>query len=299
MKSIYMALAAVLLMAASAQAIEKRDTIITIIDVNSNDVTEQDKKSGGEHSFVEILEGTIKITSNGISIGDIGRRNKQGEQESSGCSGDGSMKKKCNQNDGMIIGGLGFGLDYAVNRKGGMPELTPGKSFSIDWLYAVGYKQKFGSSAMSVGVGFRWNNYWLAENQKFEAKDGALSVTDVPEQDRLKKSNIHTFAVQFPLLWAQTLPVKLWDTKLEVTFGPIATLTSSATVKNDVMANGAVQTLTKNALNQYRPFSIDLFGALKFFDLGSFYVRYSPQSFMKSTSSINFNTLTTGFMFFL
>lgn len=241
----------------------------------------------GKLSFSEFMARLTSLDEDNPVVGGLKRKKSERDNKDHGIS------------DYIIIQGFGLGFDWARNSTDSRLNVASGKSFELDWLYALGYQKSFGdgSQMLTMGVGFNWRNYQMSDGWCFTTYQGVLNIADGLSDRHVRSSNFHLFSMQAPILWNQALPIPLWDTRLELTGGPILTYTPSASVKTVSYGMEDDKRVDKFAVQNIRKFSVDLFGAVKVVSLGSFYVRYSPQGIMRSEAPLNFNPLTVGFMF--
>lgn len=173
---------------------------------------------------------------------------------------------------------------------------------NLDWLYLAGAQFGFGSGALNLGVGMKLQSYSLSNGEVFNLDEkGKLIITTMPEAKRVENSSMEIFGLQFPLLWKQSFPVKLWGTRLEISAGPILTLWASGNINTHcyIEENGlAAKTIINSKYTKMNRTTVDIFGSIRFFQAGSFYVRYSPTRLAEASSPVNFNALSTGFMLF-
>lgn len=195
------------------------------------------------------------------------------------------------------VGGIGVGVNFANGANGF--NIAPGKSYEVNWLYAVGYRLSFGSSAVTAGFGFTWRNYRLTDGTQFTADNGVLGLTQFSGDKAVRYSNLFTFNFQFPILFSQSFPSCAGRTRCEFVAGPILTVAAKANVTTRFFNEiGASEVWTGDITNQRRV-GCDLFGAFGVPGLGKFYVRYSPFSTMRSGAPINFHSLSAGYIVLL
>lgn len=198
----------------------------------------------------------------------------------------------------IISGGVGFGFCSAP----GAPSaagIEMGKSFELSWLniLAVQARNRYGNS-FSFGVGINWRNYRTTLANNFVVNDGQVEIGNYPEGVEPRLSRIKIFSVQFPLLYRQHLPFGITKERMSVTFGPIFNLNSHASVLSAWKTDDVKSEYKVNGIN-IRPFTIDLFASVHFWDFCSLYVRYSPYKAMTGNHPMNFHQFSTGILFFM
>ncbi len=201
----------------------------------------------------------------------------------------------------FLISVLGLGFSFPMHGTEAVKQFDR-YVFNLDWLYIAGAQFGFGSGALNLGVGMELQSYSLSNGEVFNLDEkGKLIITTMPEAKRIENSNMEIFGLQFPLLWKQSFPVKLWGTRLEISVGPILTLWAGGNINTHcyIEENGlAAKTIIQSKYTAMNRTTVDIFGSIRFFQAGSFYVRYSPTRLTEASSPVNFNALSTGFMLF-
>lgn len=270
---------------------ETTDTVTTIVGADHITITESSeglKAIVSQDSTVKVITQTYNnpgsvvvshMTESGLSI--TGRR----KHHNSSVTWE------------AISGGLGVGFCAAP----GAPSaagIEAGKSFELSWLniLAVQARNRHGNT-FSLGVGINWRNYRTTLDNRFTVTDGQVGIEGYPEGVEPRLSRIKVFSVQFPLLYRQQLPFGVTKERMSLSFGPIFNLNSHASVLS-AWRDGDIKSEYKvNGIN-IRPFTIDLFASLHFWNFCSFYVRYSPYHALTG-HQFNFHQLSTGLMFFM
>ena len=216
------------------------------------------------------------------------------------CKGGGciniQLSKKGDSQWSLLTGGLGFGLDGAINQGDGTG-LQMGKSFEVNWLKAVAAEYRWKrNNAITFGLGFDWQNFKMTGEpyRMYKKSGGGLGLDYYPEGTHALNSTVKIFSLQIPVLYSIDVPCIY--TKFSV--GPIIhfnTYSSLKTSYNNDKGNKTTE-FVKN-IGQ-RPVTFDLFGSATWGGFG-LYLKYSPLKELRSRSNINFNPLTVGIIFFM
>lgn len=200
-----------------------------------------------------------------------------------------------------ISGGIGIGFVDAVTKSGaGLPSQM-GKSFEIQWLYVIGVKYRFcKNSSLTLGVGVDWRNFRTSlSDEAFRPvtpDGGAISVQPYPDGVIAKGSRVKVFSVMFPLMYQQSLPVRVpGNGRLGFFAGPVASLNTHASVRTKwIGAGGNNMDECCSNIGQ-RFFTVDFMAGIRFCGFANVYFRYSPQTVLKGDSP-QFRSLSTGIM---
>lgn len=271
------------------------DTTLTVENVQKVIITEDSKKSTitlvyADSIWSHTVETPANRQSNSRTIGNLLSLSA------------GKPDDFWKDND-LIITGPGIGFCVATGQPAGM-KVEPGKSIEVNWLYALGYERRVGNGSLSTGIGFAWRNYRMTQGQTFVPENGTVDIGSYPETVTPRYSRLKTFSIQVPILWRQWfLKKKFFGTYPSITFGPVLNFNTYGSLKNGwVDENGAKQELFYKNIGQ-KKFTVDLFMSLRFFELGSFYVRYSPFDVLEkpygqtAAMTPKFKSLSAGFLF--
>lgn len=169
------------------------------------------------------------------------------------------------------------------------------KSLEIGWLSCLAVGYSWGSTALTLGLGFDWRNYKITTSDRYltptpdKGIDWAAAGT-LPEGSHLKNSRLKVFSLQLPLLFRVRIPRSCLRMKL----GPVFNFNTHASLKTnyeDIAGNEAV--LFTKAINPRR-FTLDFLGSVSLSNIVGIYVRYSPMNVMDAADGINFKPLTVG-----
>lgn len=195
----------------------------------------------------------------------------------------------------LVTGGLGFGLDGAVNQPDGA-DLQMGKSFEVLWLKALNARYKFDRHAISFGLGFDWRNFKMtgAPKRMTPRPFGGIMLEEYPYGTTPLNSTLKIFSLAVPVLYSYTIP----DLQTKFSVGPVINFNTYSSLKTSyINREGNKTTEFVKGLGQ-RPVSFDIFGSVSWNCVG-LYIKGSPLKALKSYSDLNFNPLTVGIIFFM
>lgn len=198
----------------------------------------------------------------------------------------------------IFLSGLGLGMVSAPGAPGDM-QLEMGKSFEINWLYALGLRYRTTWDAnISIGIGFVWRNYRSTiATRRMVTGDNNIDFLPWEDDATARHTAIKTFAIQFPLIYKQHTPINILGSKLYCAAGAILGASTYASVKNGwTDAQGQKVRECYHGVGQ-RKFTVDLI-AIAGTGYISAYIRYSPQNVLIGQASPQFKSLTAGLMFF-
>lgn len=198
----------------------------------------------------------------------------------------------------VFIGGLGLGMVSAPGAPKNM-QLEMGKSFEINWLYALGLRYRTSWDAhLSLGMGFVWRNYrstvalrrMMAGNMNVDFGLWEPGSTG-------RHTAIKTFAMQFPLIYKQNTRVNILGSRLYCAAGAILGVSTYASVKSGwTDSDGQNVRECFHGVGQ-RKVTVDFMAMAGAGFIGA-YVRYSPMDVLAGDASPRFKSLTAGLMFF-
>lgn len=194
--------------------------------------------------------------------------------------------------------GFGIGFCSAPGAPGGS-NVEQGKSFEVSWLNIIAAKatNRHGNS-FTMGVGIDWRNWRTTLDSRFTVTDGIVGTGSYPEGASPRLSRIKVFSVQFPMLWHQNLPAKLFGSQMQMVFGPIFNLNTHGSVLTSWYEDGHKIKDSVNGIN-LRLFTVDLFAMARIFPGAGVFVRYSPYKMLTGSQRFNFHPFSTGLMFLM
>lgn len=205
------------------------------------------------------------------------------------CSGEGSKGWY------METGGLGFGLDGAVNQPEGTG-LQMGKSFEVVWLKALNASYRFGNQSVSFGIGFDWRNFKMtgAPFRMKKGEFGGLELAEYPAGTTPLNSTLKIFSLAVPVLYNISVP----KAHMKFSVGPVLDFNTYSSLKTNYLNGEGNRTTEYVSKLGQRPVSVDIFAAASWRCAG-LYLKYAPLKAMRDFSEINFNPLTVGIIFFM
>ncbi len=196
----------------------------------------------------------------------------------------------------IITGGLNIGMVKALDQPSGL-DLQWSKSFEISWLNTLGVRYSHKSISVSLGIGLDWRNYKMTTTDHYMISPGSGQITISPYPDGAHHggSRIKVFSLGFPLLFTQHIP----RTTLALTAGGIFNINTHASLKSTYEnANGHKIEEYSEGIGR-RIVTFDLYGAITFYKGNGLYIRYSPQSALKTPMTPKFNPLSIGITLFM
>ncbi len=266
----------------TAQTVENKDTIKIYNNPSSIIITE----NGGE-TRVEVIDnvGNLELTEARGDGNSVIKSSTRFNRISTGCCGKWHF----------TTNGLYFGF---VSTPGTSESVSPdmGKSMEIGWLNIVALERALKNGwAVGLGVGIDWRNYRSTRGLIYESHDNHASVTTATDPN-YRFSRIKIFSVQFPLLWTKQFK-KVGGMTPGIGFGAIFNLNTHGSIKTSWKnENGKKENFTNNEIGQRR-FTIDLYGQVRWGDLG-LYLRYSPYKILTRSEILDYRPLSVGVTLF-
>lgn len=192
----------------------------------------------------------------------------------------------------IVTGGFMFGWTTPVNAT---PDLgtSMGHSLEFGWLNIIGARMRHGAHSLSLGLGFRWENFVTKDNHYFHRNDdGSMSFNAFPEGACKRRSRIQVCSLQFPLLYTLGFG-RNRCCNLQV--GPVMNVSTSSSLKTTYKLDERRYTIDTDK-RLARPVTVDIIGSLYFKQVG-LYCRYSPMNRLKAGTGLDFNVFSTGLIF--
>ncbi|MDD6777755.1 MAG: hypothetical protein PUD91_01790 [Bacteroidales bacterium] len=183
-----------------------------------------------------------------------------------------------------IVGGLAFG---GVSVPGISSKMRT--SWEIMLLNAIAFEHRFTpNSRLSIGIGIDWRNYRLDENLRFsQADNGAISISTYGEEVSKPLSRIKTFSWLVPAIYQQRLYRDFW-----LNAGAILSINSHASLLTRYHnAQGKHEQSSDNI--RQNVITCDFLASINYSWLG-FYVKYSPCHVLRSSTGLEFRSLSAG-----
>lgn len=193
----------------------------------------------------------------------------------------------------IVSNGLTFGWGTTVNDSPDM-NVSMWKSNEISWTNILAVQARRGHHALSLGVGFLWQNYVTKGNRYFDLNMESRSIgfAPYPEGATDFRSRIQIKSWQMPLLYRFMFGHKNY---CNFVAGPILCFNTGSSIKTQYKFDGREYTVRTKNIGQ-RPVTLDLFAGFNYRYIGV-YVRYSPMKKLRDRASLPFNTISTGLSF--
>ena len=292
MKKLLLA-AVCLLTTTAAQAIEDNDT--TVINnarkvmVITGDSLQHIKVMGKEEDDKYVYENSIQLVDTNYvsetrtyrdlkSIGwGIGRKDKNG----------------CRSIELDLTLNLGLGISAPTN----VPDpfsIRPFKSWEgMVWLQLNNTPKRHKLQTYSVGLGLTLRNYGLRDGQMFQkAADGTVQLGSFPEHASYRSSYITIGSLSVPFFFTQRFGA---NSHYKLTLGPVVNFNIGGSLHNNYEIGDNDYSITTRGIG-YRPVTVDFMGILRVYGFG-FYLKYSPQSVLKTDRGPQFHALSFGLFF--
>lgn len=192
----------------------------------------------------------------------------------------------------IIIGGLGFGGVSAPGGPGNM-DINKGKSWEIMMLYVLAYQRKFTpNDFLRVGIGVDWKNYRLDDNLRYyKAEDGTMTIGTYGEAVSKQSSRIKTFAWTVPVTYKRNLYRSLW-----LSVGAVLNFNTYASVKTKYRIGDVKYEYFDDNIRQ-NVVTCDMLASVSYAGIFGIYVKYTPCDVLKSSTGLEFKSLSAGVVF--
>ena len=149
--------------------------------------------------------------------------------------------------------------------------------------YSTGHGQLF-----SLGFGLECRRYHMhnKEMRFFKNDDGMVDVTGFTDGAHKRNSNLNIFSLQFPLVFRQEVG------RFNFAVAGIMNVNTGGNLTNEYRLNDNDYNITTHHIGQ-RKVTFDVMGAVCYSGMG-LYLRYRPQNVLKTTTGVQFNTLSAG-----
>lgn len=198
----------------------------------------------------------------------------------------------------LVVDGLTFG--FVGGTAPAALDLEMGKSFELGILHVLGFRyMNSHGNHLTFGPGILWRNYRTTGNTRFTVTDGTVGHGPYADGATPRFSRLKTFTLQFPLIWSQRTPIRLFDTRLSFSAGAIANWNahgSILTAWKNPKGDNVKENITDFGL---RKFSIDFYASARLCSFIRVYARYSPYKILTGAASADIRTFSTGLMLFL
>lgn len=193
----------------------------------------------------------------------------------------------------IVSNGLTFGWGTTINDSPDM-NVSMWKSNEISWTNILAVRVSRGHHAVSLGVGFLWQNYVTKGNRFFNLnmENRSIGFTPYPEGATDLRSRIQIKTWQMPLLYTFSFGHRNY---CNFVAGPILCFNTGSSIKTQYKLDGNEYSIVTKNIGQ-RPVTLDLFAGFNYRYIGVF-VRYYPMKKLRDRTQLPFNTISTGLSF--
>ena len=143
--------------------------------------------------------------------------------------------------------------------------------------------------------GIVWRNHRTTGSTRFTVSDdGTVGYGGYAEGVTPRFSRLKVFSLQFPLIWSQKTPLRLFDTRLAFSVGAIANWNAHGSILTswtDENGDKVKENITDFGL---RRFSVDFYASVRVCSFLRVYARYSPYKIFTGASSVAMKNFSTG-----
>lgn len=191
----------------------------------------------------------------------------------------------------LVSGGLGFGWVSPLDSKPSM-DVSMWKSNELTWAIILGVKMSHGPHALTTGLGIDWRNYVTKGDRYFHKDDdGKISLMPYEENMTKHRSRIKTFSLQIPVLYGFSFGHRR-NFGLEV--GPVLNFNTGGSIKTQYTIGSHDYSIKTHKIHQ-KPVTVDVLGMVRYQSLG-LYVRYAPMEVLRTSTGLDFKSISTGIM---
>ena len=166
------------------------------------------------------------------------------------------------------------------------------KSNELTWAIILGVKMSHGPHALTTGLGIDWRNYVTKGDRYFHKDDdGKISLMPYEENMTKHRSRIKTFSLQIPVLYGFSFGHRR-NFGLEV--GPVLNFNTSGSIKTQYTIGSHDYSIKTHKIHQ-KPVTVDVLGMVRYQSLG-LYVRYAPMEVLRTSTGLDFKSISTGIM---
>lgn len=282
-----------LLLAAAVHATEENDTTIIKnarqVMVITNDSLQQVKVMGKDNDDRYVYENTIQI----VDTNYVGEERTYRDLKAIGLelNKKGSVKKHSN----YLSLNLGLGVSAPTNVPESM-DLKPMKSMEAMIWVLYNHTPFKGKNTFSAGLGFTARSYGLDTNQMFTKDGSTIGLGTFPEGSGSHRSRLSIGSLSVPFFFSHEFGKK---SHVSLTLGPVVNFNLGGSLTNKFKTSDAnydyMTEATASGIGQ-RPVTVDFMGVLRLYGIG-LYMKYSPQSVLKTDRGPQFHALSFGIFF--
>lgn len=188
--------------------------------------------------------------------------------------------------------GIGFGWLDAVREN---PEMGTSmwRSYEFTWLMTLGVRMSWSRHhSLACGLGLNWQNFHTRKPWYFHKNpDGRISLEKYDEGVTHHRSRIQLFSLQVPLIYTLSFGHK---NKVYAKIGPVVCFNVGGNIMTEYDYEGREYSIKTGKIGQ-RPVTVDGILNIGYGGIGA-YVRYAPMSKMRTSTGLDFGSLSTGIM---
>lgn len=191
----------------------------------------------------------------------------------------------------LVSGGIGFGWVSPLSDEPSM-DASMWRSYEFTWAIVLGVRMSHGPHSLTAGLGLDWRNY-VTKGDHYFHKDEQERITLMPYDENTSKhrSRIKVFSLQIPVLYGISFG---HHRNCQFLLGPILNFNTGGNIKTQYTIGSHDYSIKTHKIHQ-RPVTVDVMGEFKFKSVG-LYVRYSPMDVLKTSTGIDFKSISTGIM---
>jgi len=153
-----------------------------------------------------------------------------------------------------------------------------------------------GKNTFSAGLGFTARSYGLGTHKMFTKNGSTIGVGDYPEGSDYRRSSLYVGSLSVPFFYTHDFGKK---SHFKLTLGPVVNFNLFGSISNryETSDDNFDYTIEAKASSiGQRPVTVDFMGVLRFYGIG-LYMKYSPQSVLKTDRGPQFRALSFGLFF--
>ncbi len=204
-----------------------------------------------------------------------------------------SLTRRRHSEFDIVVDGFNFG--FVGGQAPSVLDLEAGKSFELGILHVLGFRYTNShGNHLTFGPGIVWRNHRTTGNTRFTVNDGTVGYGGYAEGVTPRFSRLKVFSLQFPLLWCQKTPLRVFGTRLSFTAGAIANWNAHGSILTswtDENGDKVKENITDFGL---RRFSVDFYASVRICPFLQIYARYSPYKIFTGAASVTMKNFSTG-----
>lgn len=283
----------VLLLTAVVHATEENDTTVIKnarqVMVITNDSLQQVKVLGKENDDHYVYENTIQL----VDTNYVSEERSYRDLRAIGFEF--NKKNSVKKHTNTLTGNFGLGVSAPTNVPDGI-DLKPMNSVEAMLWVLYNHTPFKGKNTFSAGLGFTARSYGLGTHKMFTKNGSTIGVGDYPEGSDYRRSSLYVGSLSVPFFYTHDFGKK---SHFKLTLGPVVNFNLFGSISNRYEISDANFDYTIEAKASsigQRPITVDFMGVLRFYGIGV-YMKYSPQSVLKTDRGPQFHALSFGLFF--